>query len=640
MAEKDYNSKTRVFEKMIGDGELLQHYPPSSSSNGGVSPGSLCYYPFPVPGYEDSRFVRSPSSSLLGVRASLPSDHSPSSSSSTGLFSLSDDGSSPYSAALDDTPKLDQIRKNGSFLDSNGSPYYYPYHADNPGLPESFFRMNIGDNRREERAKTRVLGGGERDGFGFNGYSRSSSSSPGLMNNTQTSYYSSKVQAQNPVSRRFFGGSDDSVWSPSHGRRDSNGKNGFNRDSFGSQPQAFQHNLAVNTNSPLRTKLNPGGEVTDLEGFDCEDSFIIEGKGLRKNSHGDVGFRNVRDRSFGLPDCQSSYGGIYGNGYSSRLSCSSLFDKGPYIYSLAKDHVGCRDLQKLVDIGTRQVVKIIFDHVIDHVVELSTNPFGNYLVQKLLDSGTELQKLEIALTLAQEPRRLVSISTNTHGTRVVQKLIETAKNRTYLSLVLSALAPGFLDLTMDSHGTHVLDRCLKCLSSEENAFIFDAAVRFCVEIGTEKNGCCVLQRCIEHSTGIYQDMLVAEISRNAFLLAQDPYGNFVVQFVIKHIPNYTTAQLLPLFKGRFVHFSMQKFSSHVVEKFLECCKASHPIIVNELMGHYPFEYLMQHPFANYGALNESLAKKVESLKSKVGNSPYSMKLSLRGGVILTLRFLF
>lgn len=55
-------------------------------------------------------------------------------------------------------------------------------------------------------------------------------------------------------------------------------------------------------------------------------------------------------------------------------------------------------------------------------------------------------------------------------------------------------------------------------------FIFDAAVRFCVEIGTEKNGCCVLQRCIEHSTGIYQDMLVAEISKNAFLLAQDPYG--------------------------------------------------------------------------------------------------------------------
>lgn len=54
---------------------------------------------------------------------------------------------------------------------------------------------------------------------------------------------------------------------------------------------------------------------------------------------------------------------------------------------------------------------------------------------------------------------------------MVQKLIETVKDTSLLSSVISALKPGFLELTMDLNGNHVLQRCLQCLSSEENAVI-------------------------------------------------------------------------------------------------------------------------------------------------------------------------
>ena len=54
------------------------------------------------------------------------------------------------------------------------------------------------------------------------------------------------------------------------------------------------------------------------------------------------------------------------------------------------------------------------------------------------------------------------------STRVVQKLIETLKTRQQISLVVSALEPGFLALIKDLNGNHVVQRCLLCLSNEDN----------------------------------------------------------------------------------------------------------------------------------------------------------------------------
>ena len=52
---------------------------------------------------------------------------------------------------------------------------------------------------------------------------------------------------------------------------------------------------------------------------------------------------------------------------------------------------------------------------------------------------------------------------------MVQKLIETAKDWRCISSLIVALKPGILDLIKDLNGNHVLQTCLKSLSSEENA---------------------------------------------------------------------------------------------------------------------------------------------------------------------------
>jgi len=55
-------------------------------------------------------------------------------------------------------------------------------------------------------------------------------------------------------------------------------------------------------------------------------------------------------------------------------------------------------------------------------------------------------------------------------------------------------------------------------------FIFEAAAKYCADIATHRNGCCVMQRCVAYSAGEYQTHLAHEICANGLLLAQDAFG--------------------------------------------------------------------------------------------------------------------
>ncbi len=84
-----------------------------------------------------------------------------------------------------------------------------------------------------------------------------------------------------------------------------------------------------------------------------------------------------------------------------------------------------------------------------------TDPFGNYLIQKLLDRCSEEQRLQVLKAVAAEGQ-LVAVALNTHGTRAVQKLIETLTSREQTRIVVEALKGGVVSLIRDLNGNHVV----------------------------------------------------------------------------------------------------------------------------------------------------------------------------------------
>ncbi|KAI7901042.1 armadillo-type protein [Cokeromyces recurvatus] len=268
-------------------------------------------------------------------------------------------------------------------------------------------------------------------------------------------------------------------------------------------------------------------------------------------------------------------------------------------YELCKDQNGCRFLQKKMEEkedGMKNL-EMIFNEIHPHFTELMTDPFGNYLCQKMLEKCNHDQRTIIVETVAPE---LVKIALNMHGTRAVQKLIEYLSTTEQIKTVTAALKSNVVTLIKDLNGNHVIQKCLHRLSSKNNQFIYDAVCDNCIEVASHKHGCCVLQRCFDHATVSQKDQLVDEIAKHALPLVQNPFGNYVVQYVLELGVTRYSESIIHRFVNHVCILSVQKFSSNVIENCIRTAQpATRRLLIAELIDQNVMEKLLHDSFANY-----------------------------------------
>ena len=88
-----------------------------------------------------------------------------------------------------------------------------------------------------------------------------------------------------------------------------------------------------------------------------------------------------------------------------------------HLASAARDKCGCRFLQMMIDDGTPEEIEMILSEVKDHMHELMTHHFGNYLIQKFFEARTlnEKQIDRILYSIIQDERQLKHVCINDHG---------------------------------------------------------------------------------------------------------------------------------------------------------------------------------------------------------------------------------
>ncbi|KAK2024347.1 ARM repeat-containing protein [Colletotrichum zoysiae] len=281
----------------------------------------------------------------------------------------------------------------------------------------------------------------------------------------------------------------------------------------------------------------------------------------------------------------------------SRYNGLALENVGGQIYDLCKDQHGCRYLQKKLEERNPEQVHMIWLETNQHVIELMTDPFGNYLCQKLLEFCNDDERTVLIQNAAAD---MVRIALNQHGTRALQKMIEFVTTPTQIEMIINALRFQVVELIQDLNGNHVIQKCLNKLSAQDAQFIFDAVGTNCVDVGTHRHGCCVLQRCIDHASGDQKTWLIAKITEHAPILVQDPFGNYVVQYIIDLNEPSFTEPIVRMFQNRIGQLSRHKFSSNVIEKCLRCSQEpSRDMIVEELLTPGEIERLLRDSYANY-----------------------------------------
>ncbi|KAJ6986847.1 pumilio [Populus alba x Populus x berolinensis] len=203
-----------------------------------------------------------------------------------------------------------------------------------------------------------------------------------------------------------------------------------------------------------------------------------------------------------------------------------LSDIVGHVVEFSTDQYGSRFIQQKLETASVEETNKIFPEIIPLARNLMTDVFGNYVIQKFLDQGTESQRMELA---SQLTGHVLPLSLQMYGCRVIQKALEVIDVDRQTEMV-AELDGSVMKCIRDQNGNHVIQKCIECVPGDRIQFITSAFYGQVVALSTHPYGCRVIQRVLEHCKDMNtQQVIMDEIMQSVCALAQDQYGNYVIQ---------------------------------------------------------------------------------------------------------------
>jgi mRNA-binding protein PUF3 len=230
-----------------------------------------------------------------------------------------------------------------------------------------------------------------------------------------------------------------------------------------------------------------------------------------------------------------------------------------------------------------------------------TDVFGNYVIQKLFEHGSQTQKKVLA---NQMKNRVMHLSTQMYGCRVVQKALEHILTDQQASMV-KELEAHVLKCVKDQNGNHVIQKAIERVPAEHIQFIINAFTGQVNRLAAHPYGCRVIQRMLEHCEEPARQSILHELHAGVYQLITDQYGNYVIQHVIEKGHEYDRTKVVATVISQLLIFSKHKFASNVVEKSIQCAEASQRAEILRILttpndkGESPLLGLMRDQYGNY-----------------------------------------
>ncbi|KAJ7452368.1 armadillo-type protein [Mycena galericulata] len=310
-----------------------------------------------------------------------------------------------------------------------------------------------------------------------------------------------------------------------------------------------------------------------------------------------------------------------------------LRDLKGYVVEFSGDQHGSRFIQEAMATATSEERQSVFDEIVPgNALQLIQDVFGNYVIQKLFEHGTQAQKTLLANTMEGH---IVYLSLNLYGCRVVQKAVECILPEQQASFVRE-LEPHIMKCVKDSNGNHVIQKVIECVSPERLGFV-STFIGHVFELASHPFGCRVLQRCLGYLPDVQTRPLLDELLRSYTVdLMQDQFGNYVIQNILENGRPEDKALIVAQLRGRILYMARHKFASNVCEKALAFADSdSRRLLIEEIMapaskpdGMTPIVAMMKDQYGNYvlqRALGFAEAEQKETLINAVRPQLISMR---------------
>lgn len=181
------------------------------------------------------------------------------------------------------------------------------------------------------------------------------------------------------------------------------------------------------------------------------------------------------------------------------------------------------------------------------------------------------------------------------------------------------------ELSLDSKGTHVVQKAIAKFSEDKLDFIYQETFESFAELVTNNHGLCMAKKLLamtekEENKRKFMNL----ISEKALEIMQNQYGNYAITEILSNWSEKNCEDIYEAVCEKLCLLSMQKYSSNVVEKCLKQGSAQMKAkLVKEFCRAPKLESVIRNSFGNYvmqTALQQSSGDLRQELRTAIERS--------------------
>ena len=227
-------------------------------------------------------------------------------------------------------------------------------------------------------------------------------------------------------------------------------------------------------------------------------------------------------------------------------------------------------LQKSLNEMSQENLEGIIREMKGYFSAIIKNKNGNYFCSDLLKVCTKEQRIEI---LKEIGTNLIDDCTDEYGTHPIQTLIELANSEEEYKLLLYYFRDfkKILKATLNQNGTYVIQKLIVYIPEKYRMEFNLIFVKFICILAMDMYGVCTAIKFINYTKNeITEKLLLNIILSNFVTIAENQYGNYLIQNIMEHWWNTNKGIFLKkICMEKFHKLARNHYSSYVCDIFLK-----------------------------------------------------------------------
>ena len=269
--------------------------------------------------------------------------------------------------------------------------------------------------------------------------------------------------------------------------------------------------------------------------------------------------------------------------------------KGKFVL-IIKNHKGSKLFQKYLKSNTsEEIVHLLYIELSQNLEEIITDPYANYFCKKFYVNLSQEDRIDF---LNKIKNSIIKYSCDGIGTYSIQTIIENSNSQNEKIIIISLIKDYIEELIYDPYGCHVIEKLLDCFEEEYIPFLYSYLIDNFLKLAYSKNGICIIKKILTFTN---KQNMINKIKKiiieNSNDLIIHPYGNFVIQVIIENWNDYK--DIINLYKNKLFDLSLGKYSSNVIEKFIEKNDEILKEYIDEIIKSNKIYEVMKSKYGNY-----------------------------------------